>query len=367
MKELQQVFYTTFTNRKNQFCLIFTTLCFLVIYYIFLYTKPINIFPSPSKIVINSFDDKFDEGKSEVRTFLLTDTLLTFQYELRKGFSNPYAGISFQPEGGFFGLENFNRVEIDISESTADNLLLYLNTLDPDVRDKGHRLAARHSYLRIESKGHRPIKMDLNDLVTPEWWYVEIGQSPSEFGKIHLENTMNLVLTTGLSPKLNQPEILKIKSIRFYKDNFQEVLILVNIWVCIFLVLFVYEWQKFRKQKRKPIEIKYKAVESPELPEKDNKTFIEYINTHYHDPDLTLSKVAEITGVQERVISRFIADQFECNFKTYINKIRIEEAQRLLTNPKLNISEVAYTVGFNSPNNFNKVFKKLTGKTPSSL
>jgi len=356
MKELQQVFYTTFTNRKNQFCLIATALCFLVIYYIFLHKRPINIFPFPDKIVIKPFDDKFDDGKSEVKTFLLSDSLLTFQYELKKGFSNPYAGISFQPEGGIFGLENFNKVEIDISESTADNFLLYLNTVDPDVRDKAHRLATRHSYLRIANKDHGLIKMDLKDLVTPEWWYVVIGQSPSEFGKIHLESTVNLVLTTGLSSKLNQPEILRIKSIRFYKDNFQGVLILVNIWFCIFLVLFVYEWQKFRRQKRKPIEIKYKAVEIPELPEIDSKTFIEYLNTHYHDPDLTLSKVAEATGAQERII-----------FKTYINKIRIEEAQRLLTNPKLNISEVAYTVGFNSPNNFNKVFKKLTGKTPSSL
>ncbi len=367
MKELQQIFYTTFTNRKNQICLVATTLCVLVIYYFFLDKKPINIFPYPDKIVIKSFDDKFDGGKSEVKTFLVSDSLLTFKYELRKGFSNPYAGISFQPEGGYFGLENFNRVEIDISESSADNFLLYLNTVDPNVRDKGHKLATRHSYLRIARKEHGLIKMDLNDLVTPEWWYVVIGQSPSEFGKIHLENTANLVLTTGLSSKLNQPEILKIKSIRFYKDNFQAVLILANIWFSIFLVLFVYEWQKYRRQKRKPIVIQYKAVESPELPEKDSKTFIEYINTHYNNPDLTLSKVAEVTGVQERVISRFIADQFECNFKTYINKIRIEEAQRLLTNPKLNISEVAYTVGFNSPNNFNKVFKKLTGKTPSSL
>lgn len=367
MKELQQVFYTIFTNRKNHLCLIAAALFFGVIYYIFLYKKPINIFPFSDKIVIKSFDDRVDNGKSEVKTFLLSDSLLTFQYELRKGFSNPYAGISFQPEGGFFGLENFNRVEIDISESSADNFLLYLNTIDPDVRDKGHRLAARHSYLHIASKEHKLIEMDLNDLVTPEWWYVVIGQSPSEFGKIHLENTVNLVLTTELSPKLNQPEILKIKSIRFYKDNFHAVLILASIGFCMFLVLFVNEWQKFRRQKRKPVEIKYKAVESPELPENDNKTFIDYINTHYQDPDLTLSKVAEVTGVQERAISRFIADQFECNFKTYVNKIRIEEAQRLLTNPKLNISEVAYTVGFNSPNNFNKVFKKLTGKTPSSL
>ena len=51
--------------------------------------------------------------------------------------------------------------------------------------------------------------------------------------------------------------------------------------------------------------------------------------------------------------------------KTYINNIRIEEAQRLLANTKLNISEIAYTVGFNSPSTFNKVFKKTTGMTPS--
>jgi AraC-like DNA-binding protein len=56
------------------------------------------------------------------------------------------------------------------------------------------------------------------------------------------------------------------------------------------------------------------------------------------------------------------------NFRDLINHYRIEEAKNSLTNPKKNdssILEIAYEVGFNSKEVFNRCFKKYTGMTPS--
>jgi AraC-like DNA-binding protein len=53
-----------------------------------------------------------------------------------------------------------------------------------------------------------------------------------------------------------------------------------------------------------------------------------------------------------------------------VNRYRIEEAKRLLTNPpdkKITVLEVLYEVGFNSKSSFNTLFKKYTGLTPSEF
>ncbi|MBK8500711.1 MAG: response regulator [Saprospiraceae bacterium] len=48
----------------------------------------------------------------------------------------------------------------------------------------------------------------------------------------------------------------------------------------------------------------------------------------------------------------------------FIRKIRLEEARKLIRNTNLNVSEVAYKVGFEDPNFFSRVYKKEFGESP---
>jgi AraC-like DNA-binding protein len=45
--------------------------------------------------------------------------------------------------------------------------------------------------------------------------------------------------------------------------------------------------------------------------------------------------------------------------------VRIEKAKNLALNPNLKISEIAFDVGFQSLTHFNRVFRKLTGHSPT--
>jgi AraC-like DNA-binding protein len=53
------------------------------------------------------------------------------------------------------------------------------------------------------------------------------------------------------------------------------------------------------------------------------------------------------------------------NFTDYVARVRIEKAKNLLLNPNLRISEIAYEVGFQSLTHFNRVFKKILGRSPT--
>ena len=48
----------------------------------------------------------------------------------------------------------------------------------------------------------------------------------------------------------------------------------------------------------------------------------------------------------------------------FTNKIRVEEAKKLIVNSSLSISEISYKLGFNTPSYFTKIFKKYTGISP---
>jgi len=90
----------------------------------------------------------------------------------------------------------------------------------------------------------------------------------------------------------------------------------------------------------------------------------------YLEPELTLEQLAGKLSLRPKILSQVINETLGQNFFDFINRYRIEEAKRLLTNPadkKITVLEVLYEVGFNSKSSFNTLFKKHTGLTPSDF
>ena len=118
-------------------------------------------------------------------------------------------------------------------------------------------------------------------------------------------------------------------------------------------------------------EIKYAAtkMEGHELQQCCNKVgqFMK-TNRPYLDSDLTLPKLAEDLNVSTHHLSQVINEMHDKNFFNFINKYRVEEVKRKIQDPKYqnySLLGIAYESGFNSKSAFNRVFKNITGTTPS--
>jgi AraC-like DNA-binding protein len=93
-------------------------------------------------------------------------------------------------------------------------------------------------------------------------------------------------------------------------------------------------------------------------------------NKPYLKPDLSLDELSAMLLLKPRALSQAINDIQQQNFFDFVNRYRIEEAVRMLTNPadkKITVLEVLYEVGFNSKSSFNTLFKKYTGVTPTEF
>ena len=91
------------------------------------------------------------------------------------------------------------------------------------------------------------------------------------------------------------------------------------------------------------------------------RKFIEEHSTE----QLSLSKVASAVGINPTHLSEKFKLVTGVNFVEYVARIRFENARFLLRAKQLRISEIAFAVGFQSLSQFNRVFKKLSGKSPS--
>jgi AraC-like DNA-binding protein/ligand-binding sensor protein len=81
--------------------------------------------------------------------------------------------------------------------------------------------------------------------------------------------------------------------------------------------------------------------------------------------DLSLGQVAKAVNTSTFHFCKMFKKATGLNFTEYVSRVRVEKARNLLLNPNLRVSEIAYEVGFQSLTHFNRVFKKITGHSPS--
>lgn len=93
----------------------------------------------------------------------------------------------------------------------------------------------------------------------------------------------------------------------------------------------------------------------------------EYISEHYSDSDLSLSSVSEHLGIHSSYLSRLFNESENKSFTTALNEHRIEMAKQLLSLTEQSVADIGFKTGFNSAQNFIRVFKKHTGATPGQF
>lgn len=91
---------------------------------------------------------------------------------------------------------------------------------------------------------------------------------------------------------------------------------------------------------------------------------VNYIQEHLSE-EINQRIVAEQVGVSSSYLSTLFAQEFGYGFVDYLNKQRIQYACDYMHDSKMKIYEIAFRAGFRDEKYFSKVFKKVTGKSPS--
>ena len=89
-----------------------------------------------------------------------------------------------------------------------------------------------------------------------------------------------------------------------------------------------------------------------------------YIRKHY-TTELSMQDVARAMNYSEAYFCKLFKQCFRVNFSAWLNQFRVEKAKEMLLDTRLSIREVSLACGYTDANYFARVFKRITGKTPS--
>ena len=89
------------------------------------------------------------------------------------------------------------------------------------------------------------------------------------------------------------------------------------------------------------------------------------VNEHLQDPDFNVDRLCAEVGLSRTQLHRKMKEITGISTGEFIRNLRLQQAARLIREGKINIAQVAYSVGFNNQTYFSTVFKKHFGRTPT--
>ncbi|MGM9778374.1 MAG: ATP-binding protein, partial [Prevotella sp.] len=95
------------------------------------------------------------------------------------------------------------------------------------------------------------------------------------------------------------------------------------------------------------------------------KRVMKVVNQNYTDPDFNVEALSQKVGVSRAQLHRRMKDITGMTTSDFLRNIRMEQAARLLKEGKINITQVAYSVGYNNQTHFSTVFKAHFGMSPT--
>lgn len=159
----------------------------------------------------------------------------------------------------------------------------------------------------------------------------------------------------------------------FHRGYYQFYPLWIGLSVLIYWIGYTSILQSNILKQRKVIRGSNKSLISKNTSKEFNKTFSaienKILSEKLHlNPNLKLKLIAIELNLSEGYLSQLFKRYSDNSFNDYINKLRVNEAKRMLCNKdykNYTITAIGLESGFNSKSNFYSVFKKITSKTPN--
>ncbi|MDQ0857073.1 AraC family transcriptional regulator [Bacillus sp. V2I10] len=90
----------------------------------------------------------------------------------------------------------------------------------------------------------------------------------------------------------------------------------------------------------------------------------QYIKKNCHT-DLSLEAMAKEFNLSPQYVSKIFKEELGISYIDYLIKCRIEKAKKMMEKGSFSLKEIVFEVGYNDPNYFSSVFKKVCKKSPS--
>lgn len=322
--------------------------------------------------------DVYQGGASRVE---VSDDSYSLDFELfvSKAAEYPHAALALEfrdAEGNpaQVDLSLYNSLTFQVKCSPTNVLAFTAFTFDEQISQLGDFLTYRspNTYFSCNQQW-RQVELDLTRLEMPQWWLdqfqLDLSMNDyqlSKVPKIQFGSTFQSPPEVASRVQLNELQL----NGRDWRYLYLLGIFLLVIWAAFGVWLFRQHSQaligalRSKIQRDRPL-VAYQQLSVEPQNNRDKDAILRFMATNYAKPELNLDAMVSAIGVSRTKINDTLKAELGFTFTGYLNKLRLTEAARLLTEKsEVSVAEIAYSVGYKNVSYFNKLFKEEYGCTP---
>jgi AraC-like DNA-binding protein len=361
-----------------------TCLVLLLVAWGIFHYREVRIFPlaDESSLRFYSYTDSADQGTSQGRAWIQNGRMM-FTYKLASGFQYPYVGMGFDlttqdsatgKVTSYLNLEGFDSVRIKLRSTNSQDIRFQILTNDPAItRSENPRTQRTLVQGTSMERGWVNKSISIVDFSIPEWWYA-INKIKPDYSSRTLDRAAHFDIQSGSLAAVGISDTIEIEEIVFIGENRSLAYVLAGIAFLLLGAFGLLTWlerERLRTDREAQIAARRESAigAAEKIPlsshrTEDAKRILEYIGKNYADSELDLDRVCRETGVNRNRLSAILKEEVGTTFKGHLTDLRLSEANRALSETDLQVTEIAYKVGFGNVSHFNRVFKEHFEITP---
>ncbi len=323
-----------------------------------------------------TFDDNHEGGSSGNIACSVSDSVQWIYYK-KPGFPWPYIGLSLVLPGDTVSHNQYSYKKDDslvmvLRSNHESTIKLQLATYDPLFTnpddDRSYRVL--ETYITVKKENHR-VAVPLGEFRTAAWW-MQRYKVPPENNDLHLDAIWRIEWEFDGPDRLGKIDTLIISRVELKRHSSKNAYILGIMAITMLTGIGIRKKITNRKKTTsatvdagiptQPLQPMPLVTEAGEW-----ERVLLFLQNNYFDPELNLQRIAAELGFSESRLSRLINEHNPDGFRSLIHDLRITEAKRLLSETELNISEIAFKLGYAASSHFNREFKQRAGSTPSGF
>ena len=345
----------------------------------------LNVLPpknaNMNPVLVTSSDHEMG-GSSTISLLENSYDKIRVRYTLSDSIPFPYATLGLFPHNeinhtSFNNWSGFTHIHFAIACHPNNTLTFSLNTFDRKVTDPEDFNTFRKSVSSFKcQKETTEVSIDLRDLETPEWW-LKLNKLELTDTEYALDQVYSFSIVNSSQSPVGQESGYTLTRITLTGRNWTAVYLAgaLSVAVVCLLVYWLINSQKSRllrhvgiMQTQEIPAVVYKEVQLDEKKDREISAILAFMGTKYTDSNLNLEDMAASLGINRTKINNLLKARIGLTFSTYLNKLRLDEAARLLRlNTDASVAETAYAVGYRNTSYFNTIFKKQFGCTPNAF
>ncbi len=335
---------------------------------------------SPISWQIDVFSDSEVGGASTIELIEVNEAI-RYRYLIDSTLEFPYVGpkliFNSTSENQLVDLARYSSVSFDAKCDVENEMTFHLHSFDNNVTTKdrflSYRIAEKDFTCRAERLNY---VIALDDLRVPLWWLKKEKQDVTD-GLFWPEKTHAISFDNDRRGVLNKALEAEISNIVLIGRNW-GYLWFAGVGIgCAWLVLFVYLFRlytisltasvKARIAENKPL-IAYQQLSIKPHKDREKKQLLKLMAEEFANPNMSLEYTRNALGMNKNKINMLLKNELGLTFISYLNKLRLAEAaKRLAEENNQNISEIAFSVGYNNISYFNRLFKSEYDCTPKKF